>query len=424
MNKIFDESSGGSEHLSASEAQTFGQSDSGLLGTFGAEGAPQRQRVLLALAALTAALLALMLSALLGHLLWPSSSGSAAGTPLSGASVVAAASGSPADVSAIAAKIDPGLVDVNTNLTYEGAVGAGTGIVLAPNGEVLTNNHVVEGATRISVTDIGNGKTYSATVVGYDPSKDVALLQLRDASGLQTASIGNSASASVGESIVGIGNAGGTGGAPSAAAGSITALHQSISAADQLTDSTEQLTSLIEINADIQPGDSGGALANGAGQVIGMDTAGSSSGGYFSFQGEASSQAYAIPIDAALAVAKEIEAGHGSTTVHVGATAFIGIGVKPTESASSGFGYGGYGQTSTVNGLEVFSVVSGMPGPKAGLVVGDVVTAFNGHTLTTENELTDQLLVLHPGATAKITWTDTSGTSHSSIVTLASGPAA
>ncbi len=169
----------------------------------------------------------------------------------------------------------PGLVDVNSTLGYEGASGAGTGIVLTSTGEILTNNHVIDGATSISVTDVGNGKTYKATVVGYDKSHDIAVLQLQGASGLKTAKIGDSSKATVGESVVAIGNAGGTGGTPSAAGGSIIALNQQITASDELGGASEQLTGLIEVNADVQPGDSGGSLVNSAGQVIGIDTAAS-----------------------------------------------------------------------------------------------------------------------------------------------------
>ncbi|HKH89126.1 MAG TPA: trypsin-like peptidase domain-containing protein, partial [Acidimicrobiales bacterium] len=164
-------------------------------------------------------------------------------------------------------------MDVNTTLSYQSEQGAGTGMVLTSTGEVLTNNHVVEGATKISVTDIGNGKTYSAKVVGYDRSKDIAVLQLIGASGLQTVNLGNSSSVSVGEGVVAVGNANGAGGTPSYAGGAVTATNQSITATDQAGGDSEQLGGLIETNADVIPGDSGGPLVNASGQVIGMDTA-------------------------------------------------------------------------------------------------------------------------------------------------------
>ena len=180
--------------------------------------------------------------------------------------------------SQIASRVDPGLVDVTSTLGYEGATAMGTGIVLTSNGEILTNNHVVNGATSVSVRDIGNNKTYKATVVGYDESHDVAVLQLSGASGLTTATTGNSSTVKVGDNVVGLGNAGGAGGTPSVAPGTVTALNQSITASDEGSGSSEQLSGLIESNANIQPGDSGGPLVNSYGQIIGMDTAASSSG--------------------------------------------------------------------------------------------------------------------------------------------------
>ena len=178
--------------------------------------------------------------------------------------------------SQIASRVDPGLVDVVSTLGDEQATAAGTGIVLTSNGEVLTNNHVIDGATSIKVTDIGNGRTYTAKVVGYDATQDVAVIQLQNASGLTTASLGDSSTVQTGDNVVALGNAGGKGGTPSVAAGTVTALNQSITASDEGSGNSEQLTGLIETNADIQPGDSGGSLVNSYGQVIGMDTAASS----------------------------------------------------------------------------------------------------------------------------------------------------
>ena len=200
---------------------------------------------------------------------------------------------------------------------------------------ILTNNHVIDGATSISVTDIGNHQTYTASVVGYDRTKDIAVLQLHNASGLQTATLGNSSNVSVGEDVVGIGNAGGTGGTPSAAGGTVTALNQSITASDDGDGTSEQLSGLIETNADIQPGDSGGSLVNTSGDVLGMDTA-ASAGTSFQYNGQSSgTQGFAIPIDTALSIAKTIEAGSGSSTVHIGETAFLGVEIN-AESSNSG----------------------------------------------------------------------------------------
>jgi S1-C subfamily serine protease len=343
----------------------------------------------------------------------------------SGSSTPVAGSGAPSDVSAIAAKVTPGLVDVNSTFSYQQASGAGTGIVLTSSGEVLTNNHVINGATSISVTDLGNGKTYKATVVGYDDSKDVAVLQLQDASGLTTASIGDSSSATVGEPIVAIGNAGGTGGTPTSAGGSITGLNQSVTASDELDGLSEQLTGLIGVNADVQPGDSGGPLVNGSGQVLGIDTAGSSGSSTFEFSGQsAATEAFAIPIDSAMSIVRQIESGSGTSTTHVGETAFLGVMVSPQSSdQGDAGGYFGGGE-STTTGATISGVVSGGAAAQAGIAEGDVITSFDGQSVDTSTTLTHLLVPLHPGDKVAVGWTDSSGASHTATVVLQSGPPA
>jgi S1-C subfamily serine protease len=347
---------------------------------------------------------------------------------------VTATSKTALSASQIASRVDPSLVDVVSTDGYQGATSAGTGIVLTATGEILTNNHVIEGATSIKVTDIGNGKTYSATVVGYDASHDVAVLQLQGASGLTTASLGDSSSVQNGDSVTALGNAGGKGGTPSVATGSVTGLNQSITASDELSNVSEQLTGLIEHNADIQPGDSGGPLVNAYGQVIGMDTAASSS---YQFQGQGQSQgqsgttqAYAIPIDEALSIAKQIEAGTTSADVHIGATAFLGLETTSSSSGSGSGGFGGFGgqgsqsSQSSTNGVTVAGTVSGSAAANAGLTEGDTVTAIAGQSVSSAEDIAHALVKYHPGDSISVSWTDTSGQSHTSNLTLASGPAA
>jgi S1-C subfamily serine protease len=337
---------------------------------------------------------------------------------------------SDAAANAIAAKVDPGLVDINTTLGYQQEQAAGTGIVLTSNGIVLTNNHVINGATSISVSDVGNQKTYTASVVGYDRTQDIAVLQLHNASGLQTATLGSSSNVSVGQDVVGVGNAGGTGGTPSAAGGTVTALNQTITASDQGDGTSEQLSGLIETNANIQPGDSGGALVNSNGQVVGVDTAASAG---FSFQTNGQSggnQGYAIPIKTALSLAHQIESGNGSSTVHIGATAFLGVEISPngaSNNGGNGGGFGGFGGNSgntgsSSSGAAIAGVVTNGPAQEAGLAQGDVITALGGKTISSANDLTSAMLTHHPGDKVSISWTDTSGQSHTATVQLSSGP--
>lgn len=343
----------------------------------------------------------------------------------SGSSGSAPASGAPSDPSAIAARVSPGLVDINTSFGYQGASGAGTGIVLTSRGEILTNNHVINGATAISVTDIGNGRTYRATVVGYDRSADVAVLQLRGASGLETARIGRSSSVQVGEPVVAVGNAGGVGGRPSSAGGAVTALDQAITAGDELTGTSEQLSGMIEVSADVQPGDSGGSLVDSAGQVIGMDTAASSG---YSLQ-SSSNQGFAIPIDAALALAHQMEAGRSSPSVHVGPTAFLGVGLSARAGSGSAGGYSlpGYGPgapSSTSAGAWVSSVVPGGAAASAGLQAGDAITSVDSQSVSDPSALSAVISQDRPGDSVRLGWTDPSGMSHTATVVLGSGPPA
>jgi S1-C subfamily serine protease len=378
-----------------------------------------------------------------GHVLWPVSSSSPAavsspgnssggssypfngsgGTDGSGSSGSANTAG-PSDASSIAAKVDPAMVDVN--VTFNGQEpGAGTGIVLTSNGEVLTNNHVVEGATSISVTDIGNGKTYGATVVGYDATDDVAVIQLTHASGLKTAKIGNSSGAAVGDAVVAIGNAGGTGGTPTATGGSITALDQAITASDEISGVNENLTGLIETDANIQPGDSGGSLVNASGEVIGMDTA-AAQGFALSSQ---TNQGYAIPINKALSIAAQIESGSGSSTVHVGPTAYLGVFVSTSGSGSSPYSggyfdpFGSQAGSSTTRGAVISGVAGGGPAAKAGLTEGDAITSIDGQSVGVAADLSSLVQQRKPGEKVQVGWTDTSGQTHTSAITLGSGPA-
>ena len=339
--------------------------------------------------------------------------------------------------SQIASRVDPGLVDIVSTLGDEQAAAAGTGIVLTSNGEVLTNNHVIDGATSIKVTDIGNGRTYTAKVVGYDATQDVAVIQLQNASGLTTASLGDSSTVQTGDSVVALGNAGGKGGTPSVAAGTVTALNQSITASDEGSGNSEQLSGLIETNANIQPGDSGGSLVNSYGQVIGMDTAASSGTQLQSQSGQAAEQAYAIPINEATSIAQQIEAGTTSANVHIGATAFLGVETQPasqgSDSGSGGSGsfggFGGFGgsqgsQGSSTSGVTIAGTLSGSPAANAGLTAGDVITSVGGQSVSTSQNIAQVLVKYHPGDSISIGWVDQSGQSQTTTVTLANGPAA
>src|ERR1700744_2368561 len=207
----------------------------------------------------------------------------------------------PLDPSALVGQVGPQVVNISTRFGYNNAVGAGTGIVIDPGGVVLTTNHVISGATDLSAIDVGTGQTYAVDVIGYSRAADVAVLQLRGAGGLPTAAIGGPVS--VGEPVVALGNAGGQGGTPSAVGGRVVALNQTVSATDTLTGADETLGGLIQADAPIKPGDSGGPMVNNGGQVIGINTAATDS--YKMSKG----QGFAIPIGTAMGVAGQIRSG-------------------------------------------------------------------------------------------------------------------
>ena len=288
-----------------------------------------------------------------------------------------------------------GIVTIDTVLQYQNAAAAGTGMVLTSNGEILTNNHVVDGATSIKVTVVSTGKSYTATVVGTDPTDDVAVLQLSHASGLQTAKLSSSA-AKVGESVTGVGNAGGTG-TLTAASGTVVALDRTITASDESGGNAEQLNGLIQTDAPIQSGDSGGPLYGSSGSIVGMDTAASSGG---------QAEGYAIPIATAEKIAAQIESGVDNATIHQGLPAFLGVSVQDGS-----------------NGAAVAGVLSGGPAENAGIAAGDVITAVGGTTVTSADGVSTALQKYNPGDHVTVTWVDASGATHSATVTLATGPA-
>jgi S1-C subfamily serine protease len=331
------------------------------------------------------------------------------------AGLTSGSTGTALTTSRIVSQTDPGLVDVVSTLGYQQAESAGTGLVLTSSGEVLTNNHVIEGATAIAVTDVGNGRSYQAKVVGYDQTKDIAVLQLQGASGLTTVNLGNSATAGVGQQVVALGNAGGKGGTPSVATGRITGLNASITASDESAGTSEQLTGLIGHNAPIQPGDSGGPLVNTAGQVIGIDTAASSG---FQFQSaQTQTQAFAIPINEAVSLAGQIEAGTSSSTVHIGATGFLGVEIMSSGSAAAS-------GVQTGTGAALAGVLQGTPASQAGMAAEDVIVSVDGQAVSSPSALQSALEQHHPGDSVSIGWTDQFGQTHTATVVLANGPAA
>jgi S1-C subfamily serine protease len=310
---------------------------------------------------------------------------------------------------AITRSLAPSVVNLTTSLSSGGSA-AGTGIVISSSGLVLTNNHVIADSTSIRAESAATGATYRGTVLGYDPSHDVAVVQLQSASGLAAAPIGSAARVTVGDSVIALGNAAGLGGTPAVAPGSVTALDQPITASDPSGGNAESLTHLIQIDAPIQPGDSGGPLADAQGRVIGMNTAASATRGGFGFRTEAATEGYAIPIQDALTIAHAITSGRGGSSIHLGATRGV-LGVEVSAESDRG------ATAATVVGVE-----PGSGAEAASITEGDVITAVDGTTVSSAADLTLALVRASPRDVVRVSWTDSSGTSHHASVTLGSAP--
>ena len=336
-------------------------------------------------------------------------------------------------------KVEPGIVDVGSNLQYLEETAEGTGFVIdAAAGLVLTNNHVIDGATSVAVTSVASGKSYQAKILGYDQSDDVAVLQLRGAAGLKTVPIGDSSHVTVGTPVLAIGNEAGQGGPPTVAPGVISSLDRTIEASDQSSGLTETLYGMLQTNANIRPGDSGGPLADAAGQVIGIDTA---AGGSTVYSG------YAIPINQALSIAAQITARHASSAIQIGLPAFLGVLVPHSSSAdprhqasqeqrqtgsavSSDRGCLAGDATATPakiaparSGALVDGVICGTAAASAGMFAGDVITSIGGQAVTTPGSLTAIVDRYRPGSQASVAWVSPDGSRHTALVTLNAGPA-
>jgi S1-C subfamily serine protease len=374
----------------------------------------------------------------------PTSGGSGISLPGSGAVPAPGAQSAPltGGEQAIVTKVKPGLVIINTALQYDSEAAAGTGMVINADGLVLTNNHVINGSTKITATMGSTGKTYPATVVGYDKTRDIALIQLQNASGLTTVPIGNSSSVKVGNAVVAMGNAEGRG-TITAKPGQVTVLNQTITASDDGgSTASETLHGMIQTNADIVPGDSGGPLASSAG-VIGMDTAGNDAG-Y-----QQASTGFAIPINRALLVARQIAGGHASSTVTIGYPPFVGIFIgagsnsrpqaqaQQEEQQNGGFGSNGsaprcYTRNSNLtvpstiapvsSGALIIGTICGSPAASAGMTGGAVITAVNGRAVGSPDDLSGILSRFHPGDTISVTWVSPSGQRTTSSLRLTAGP--
>ena len=308
---------------------------------------------------------------------------------------------------AIAAKVSPAIVDINTTLGSSQA--AGTGMLISPTGEILTNNHVVFGSTSITVTVEGQSTTYSAHVVGVDVSQDVAVIQIdQSVSGLPTVTFADSSSLQVGDTVVTLGNALGQGGAPRVTQGQVTALNQTITASEG-AGTAETLSGMIESDAVIYQGDSGGALVNTSSQVVGMITAGQAQG----FRSAASDIGYAIASNTAVGVVNRIRAHEQAADLTYGQVGYLGVAVQTIDASNASQ----LGLNVSSGALVTATPLSGTPAAGAGITRGSVIIRVGGSAVTSSDTLGTAVKSHKAGDRVSVTWVTASG-SHTATVTL------
>jgi S1-C subfamily serine protease len=342
---------------------------------------------------------------------------------------------------AIFDRLEPSIVDVTSTLRYDDETASGTGFIIdGKAGLVLTNNHVIRDATSVTARLTSTGKTYPAKIIGADVGADIAVLQLQGAAGLPAAPVGNSAALKPGAPVLAIGNQAGQGGPPTIAPGIISSLNRTIQANDGTSGFTEILHGMLQTSAQIEPGDSGGPLADAAGVVIGVDTAAGTSGQV---------AGYAIPIDGAMTVARQIAAGRPESGISFGVGGFLGVVMPSTTSpspraqAQAEHGLAparggqspqscldtesGAGVPTTVaparSGALVDGVLCGTGAATAGITAGDVITQVAGRPVSSPDALTAIVSACLPGTLVPVTWVSTNGTTKTSLVSLDSAPA-
>ena len=328
------------------------------------------------------------------------------------------------DPSSIANNEDPAIVDVTSTLAGQAGEAAGTGMILTSTGEILTNNHVIEGSASITVKISNSDRTYPAHVLGTDVVDDVALIQAEGASGLPTITLGNSSQLAVGDAVVAIGNAYNKAGPPTVTSGAVTGLNRAISVRSDLG-ANEQLSDLVETNAQLEPGNSGGPLFDATGHVIGMNTAAAEG----NIPQGGTNDGYAIPVNDALTIVHQIETGKSNGNVSAGQEGFLGVDVSDGGGGpGGGFGDGGFGGggggrfgnsgSGGGTGVVISGVQSGSPADNAGLTQGDQIVSVDGQSITSANQLTQIISTKHPGDSVKIVWVDASGDQQSASVRL------
>jgi S1-C subfamily serine protease len=347
----------------------------------------------------------------------------------------------PLSSQAIYARIEPSVVDVTSTLRYDNETASGTGFVIDSQAAlVLTNNHVIRDATSVTVTIPATSQTYVAHIIGVDVTADIAVLQI-SAPDLAQAPIGDSAALSVGAPVVSFGNQAGAGGSPAVAAGVISATGRTIEASDSASGFTETLHNMLQTTARIEPGDSGGPLADSAGAVVGVDTAAGTG---------SSATGYAIPINVAMHAERQLRAGSPAPGITLGVQGFLGVINPPgaTRSLQAEEKLEHISRTDAARtspppvcaetetgqrmpsavapvraGALVVGVLCGTGAATAGIASGDVITAANGEPVSSSGALTAVISESPPGTLVPVTWVSPGGKARTSVIRLGTAPA-
>jgi putative serine protease PepD len=317
-------------------------------------------------------------------------------------STPAAVSPPPAgSVEQVAASVVPSVVKLETTLAPESE--EGSGIVLSADGLILTNNHVVAPAAdggagagpgaAESVATFADGRTAPFSVVGADPTTDIAVVRVAGLSGLRPITLGSSANLHVGQRVAAVGSPLGFQG--TVTSGIISALNRPVSSVGG-ADSSATVLDAIQTDAAINPGSSGGALVDMDGRLIGINSAIATLG-----DGQSGSigLGFAIPVDQAKRVADQL--------IATGKASHASLGVRLGSGADPG-----------VRGAEIVDVTSGGPAAAAGLPSGAVVTKADGRVIASMNDLVAAVRSKAPGDRIAVSYTDASGMSRSAVVTL------
>lgn len=343
----------------------------------------------------------------------------------------------------IRARIEPSVVDVTATLTYDNETASGTGFVIDGRaGLILTNNHVIRDATSVTVTVPATDQVYPADIVGVDVTADVAVLQIRPVAGLPGVPLGDSTTVTAGAQVMSFGNQAGAGGSPAVAPGVITGTDRTIQADDGAAGFSETLHGMLATTARIEPGDSGGPLADSSGTVIGVDTAAGTGG---------ADTGYAIPINVAMAAERQITGRQPGQGISLGVGGFLGVIVgsgtarsPAVQQAQERGGVAGAAKAATSPGCVptqgdvrtpatiapvpagalVVGVLCGTGAATAGIAAGDVITTADGHQVQSPAALTAIVARCRPGTVVPVTWVSTAGLARTSRIRLSPAPAA